>query len=53
MQEILKFVADIGMNNDLFLRDLTYYYPQIENGEGVTYDEMVKFLDFILGTKKS
>jgi len=53
MQEILKFVSDLGLNNDLFLRDLSYYFPKIEKGESVTYPEMINFLDYILVTKKS
>jgi hypothetical protein len=43
---LLKFSNDIGLGNELFLRDLNYYFPQLEKGEGVSFQELLQFLDF-------
>jgi Ca2+-binding EF-hand superfamily protein len=48
----MKFVNDLGLSNELFMRDLNYYLPQVERGEPVTFNEVLKFLDFMLGRKK-
>jgi Ca2+-binding EF-hand superfamily protein len=45
-------VNDLGLNNELFIRDLHYYFPQVEKGEGVSLNEIIKFLDYIVGNKK-
>lgn len=47
---MLKFVNDLGLNNELFLKDLTYYYPNIHT-QSLTFLQIVKFLDFILTPK--
>jgi Ca2+-binding EF-hand superfamily protein len=25
-----------------------YYYPEVQNGRGLTYDQIIKFLDYLL-----
>jgi Ca2+-binding EF-hand superfamily protein len=45
-------VNELGLNNELFMRDLNYYLPQLQSGDPVSFTEFHNFLDFMLGRKK-
>lgn len=34
------------------MRDLNYYLPQVERGETITFNELIKLLDFMLVRKR-
>lgn len=53
MQKIEKFWRDMGINSELFLSDFYYYFPQIQSGGDLSFDDCLAFLDYILTPKNS
>lgn len=51
MQKIPKFFEEIGLSSDLFLRDFYFFFPEIEKGDDLHYEECLAFLDYILTPK--
>lgn len=48
----MKMVNDLGLNNELFMRDLNYYLPHLESGKGVSFEELLRFLDLMVSRRK-
>lgn len=46
--ELRKFISDIGLSSEFFLKDLSYYYPQIQAGKSISFPQVLKFLDYLL-----
>ena len=53
MQRIVKFWDEIGINDELFLSDFYYYFPDIEAGGDLYFNDCIAFLDYILTPKNT
>lgn len=43
----------MGLASDLFFHDFYYYFPKIEAGGDLVYEDCLAFIDYILVPKKS
>ncbi len=53
MQKIRKFFQQLGFNLELFFYDFYYYFPHVQSGGDLSYEDCIAFIDYILTPKKS